>query len=395
MACGAAGTGEGKADDAVEGWGSVNDDKGLEHEADVMGGRAGNIAYTRKLQAILYSCPPKSSVVIAPLQRLRIAILNLETKTATGPELVNALDGIMEPLENVLGDFEARAILSRFDELEFSPPENLEIRLKKAADFWHHDKDDDDVTKKGKKNLAEEIVSIAGSVMPLMLSGGGAVTLRGSSRDIKDLDFRTVLQPDITFRTDDIVGSRLVEKVNTELALGHYVQPLEVQDMDTGYTIKGEVDSVEVSITRTPLVRYDERVTFAEGVRVLSDFDLLMDKAYSFIFRREFDKKISDLYDLAFILNKDGNEGRDNARIILRELANRRGKAYDRQASKHTARSGAKLEAIVDELTYRLEDIMLNKVNYKPMEKKFRELKSEYLIKVLQNFLNVLSPVGE
>jgi hypothetical protein len=78
-----------------------------------------------------------------------------------------------------------------------------------------------------------------------MLSGGGAVTFRGSSRYKRRgllYGFSTRYKFSyISFRTKDAVSSRIVENVNTKPAFGHEVQPLEVRDMDAAYMIKGEV----------------------------------------------------------------------------------------------------------------------------------------------------------
>jgi hypothetical protein len=287
-----------------------------------------------------------------------------------------------------LGDFEARAILNRLNELEFNIPLELQAQLAEVVDYWDHD--EPDTTDKGKVDLAATVVGLLQGVLPLALSGGGAVTLRGGRRAIKDLDFRTVLDPQVTFRTDNAAGTALIETINARLAQGHKVDPLEVSDEPTGYTIKGEVDGVEVSITRTPLVEYGAFEDVG-GVPILSKLDLLWDKAYSFIFRREFEKQITDLYDLAHILSLDGREGRMYAQTIkYGGLDKARGPAYTNQAAKVGAR-GKELEVRpVKELVLQLAEIFESKQKLGKVEQRFLELESAALLKPLHNLWSML-----
>jgi hypothetical protein len=379
---------------------SALDDAEPEHETDAPGAVSARLAQSPRLsrqrQLIAATFGPAAQrhaagarpAPGAPVQRLRIALLNLDTKTAAAQQIVNALGAINEPLTDCLGDFEARAILNRLNELEFNIPLELQAQLAEVVDYWDHD--EPDTTDKGKVDLAATVVGLLQGVLPLALSGGGAVTLRGGRRAIKDLDFRTVLDPQVTFRTDNAAGTALIETINARLAQGHKVDPLEVSDEPTGYTIKGEVDGVEVSITRTPLVEYGAFEDVG-GVPILSKLDLLWDKAYSFIFRREFEKQITDLYDLAHILSLDGREGRMYAQTIkYGGLDKARGPAYTNQAAKVGAR-GKELEVRpVKELVLQLAEIFESKQKLGKVEQRFLELESAALLKPLHNLWSML-----
>ena len=374
----------------------INDDEGLEREADVMGGKA----MTRRERAGMRSTTQlqASPKAVAPLQLLHIAKLNLDTKTASNEQLVKALQSSDRPLTNWLGDFEARAILNRFAQLAtlegFDIPDRLREDLQEVADFWDHDPADDDTTDQGKVKLAGTLVKLLNPIeggLKLILSGGGAVALRGGKRAIKDLDFRTILPPHISFRPDNAEGTKVIKQINEKLAIGHHIDPLEVQDEETGYTIKGEVDGLEVSITRTPLVEYSHEETVAE-VPILTKLDLLWDKAYSFMFRREFEKQITDLYDLAVVLALDGKQGRMYAQAIKYGGLNiARGKAYESQAAKRRGRGQELDKSPVKELRYKLADVFEDKQKIAKVYKYFRESNGEELIEVLNNFGKILS----
>lgn len=190
------------------------------------------------------------------------------------------------------------------------------------------------------------------------LAGGAAVSLSGSKRAIKDLDFR--IEIDCTFKPDDELGQPLIASINKKVRSvfkGRVGSPFEVSDEATGYTIKSMLSGCEVSVTRTPLVSYlahgqrsPRTITVAgepfsiagEAIPTLGGFDLILDKAYSLVMRRQGDhmKRISDLFDLLFVLDGTGG-GFHGGCQVLRFLDLQRGEAYRLQAARANKRAGA------------------------------------------------------
>lgn len=194
----------------------------------------------------------------------------------------------------------------------------------------------------GSENSEAEPVDklqVAGKIQKLVpkafLSGGAAVHLWGSTRELKDLDFRIKLN--FTFKAGDEGGEAYIEELNKSFA-PHFddFEEFEVSDTATGYTIKGECDGVEVSFTRTPKVGYTPRVRLGK-VMTLGVTDLIWDKAYSMVFRfvkgsEAEGKEFSDLWDLVFMLAQDDSDGKIFL-TYLDQLERRRGEAFDSQVS--------------------------------------------------------------
>ena len=190
-----------------------------------------------------------------------------------------------------------------------------------------------------KVDLARQIITtLRTDGLPVFLSGGGAVTLSGGPRAIKDLDLRVDLSPERTFSVNDELSQGLIDGINRLLqSTFDHVDPLTRSDEHSGMTIAGHVNGVEVSITRTPLVENMSLGPDASGIVRLGEFDLIMDKAYSFAMRRkgDFEKRITDLIDMLSLI--DNQRGLVN---VFRGLNALRGAAYGKQAEMANKRAG-------------------------------------------------------
>lgn len=265
--------------------------------------------------------------------------------------------------------------------------ESSDDELNKQFDFVSQWEAEDDVEEevvdeegekqrknKNKFNVAAEVTKALAPFGKLFLSGGAAATRLGGPRGVKDLDFRIELNSrSATFRFDELSGVQLVDRINEKL-LKVFGRPdlinLVVQDPLTGFTIKGYVCEVEVSLTRTPDVNYLSHNIDEEGIDQLGEFDIMLDKAYSFIMRRSSDKekRITDLIDMIAMIRPQ--EGRLE---IFRFLSLKRQAAYDKQRNKANKRSKEERfgENMVDQFIEQLDDVLSNKTYLKECAKKF------------------------
>lgn len=172
----------------------------------------------------------------------------------------------------------------------------------------------------------------------IYLSGGAAVTLIGGPRPIDDLDFRIIC--DFTFK--DETGKKFIVDLNAILvAKGEALKgikdrkkrsldaPFACKDA-AGHTVMGAWDGCEISISRTPTVKYvGSRVYEGKGLRIihLGLPDLIWDKAIAICFRDKVEKQCNDMVDLLFMLSKDGRNGDQYTPHMLR-VVEKRGDAF-------------------------------------------------------------------
>jgi len=153
----------------------------------------------------------------------------------------------------------------------------------------------------------------------VILAGGAAITLLGGPRAVNDLDFRIICD----FAFDDEVGEEFITKLNE--ALGECEVNFSCKDK-TGHTIMGTWSNIEISISRTPTVKYtrvDKQEIGKLKINLLGLPDLVWDKAISMVFRKTKEKKINDLIDLLFLLSRDGRNGEGYIPHMMRVLEKR------------------------------------------------------------------------
>jgi hypothetical protein len=230
-----------------------------------------------------------------------------------------------------------------------------------------------------------ELLRGPGAGLPVFLAGGGAVTLAGGPRAIKDLDLRIDLPPNRNFSTHDALSEDLIDGINRLLTEAFdSVDPLERSDADTGMTIAGKVDGVEVSITRTPAVNYMTYGADTSGIVRLGELDLIFDKAYSLLLRRggELTKRVTDLIDLLSMIKKQ-----PGLVIVLRGLNSQRGQAFDTQAEKVNVRAQKEIysDNLLDEFYQALLD--LRYADWNAVQKIMKEYGASDLIPLVDGVL--------
>jgi hypothetical protein len=313
------------------------------------------------------------------VQAMRIEGLDLETDDVNDTALISALTNNWSSLRGLtvkLSQPEAEYLYERLKASSLNPDiiEALEDRAKpeSGSDDGEEEEEkeekedfDFDLGPSASNRPAVDKVAMAREVLtklreqgglPVFLSGGGAVTLAGGRRAIKDLDLRIALPPDRTFAEADPLSTGLIEGINSILEANFKeVDPLERSDPETGFTISGKVDDVEVSITRTPFV---ENLTIGadpEGIERLGEFDLILDKAYSFVMRSNFEKKVTDLIDILSLIKQQPGRVK-----IFHGLNQLRGAAFASQSAKANQRSKKPVfgDNLLDELYISLETLL-------------------------------------
>jgi hypothetical protein len=227
-----------------------------------------------------------------------------------------------------------------------------------------------------KKDLGARAVRVMkGLGHTIFLAGGGGVTMLGSPRAIKDLDFRIELP--CSWYDED--GEVLLEQINIAMSkeFGDKVR-FNVSDVETAYTIKTVILGVEVSMTRTPKVSYllhgGSKGTPPVELPALSGFDLILDKAYSLIMRTERPKMCTDLFDPLFALNKS-HGGFHGGCSVLRFLGSQRGAAYAMQGGRR------KLDKnMLVQLHTTLSELLAS--DYEELEEFFKKLGALDLLKL-------------
>jgi len=221
---------------------------------------------------------------------------------------------------------------------------------------------------------------------PLFLSGGGAASLLGGPRPIKDLDFRVEMPPDRTFRTDDELSQGLIDGINEVLQQTFdEIQPLTRSDSVTGMTIAGEVLGVEVSITRTPAVEYMSMGPGPSGVQQLGEFDLLLDTAYSFAMRRktDFEKRVTDLIDMLALI-----ERQPGLMAVFAGLDRLRGAAYQAQLQSLARRTAVERESsLLREFNACLAELIDTKQNRATVRGIMRKYGAEHLFGLIDGLI--------
>lgn len=347
-----------------------------------------------------------------PAQLMRIPVLDLDTDTAEVRELISALQKIWngDTFTKALSKVEAAELHQRLENSDISQAilsaladrgevehtqslsgdefqgdgedsfswdsddDSTPVKTSSNTDDLFFSKmkigglalaevdDDDEEAPVDKVDLARRIINLLRGVnggLPVFLAGGAAVTLAGGPREIKDLDLRIDLDRDRTFRVDDELSDGLINGINRLLNEEFDdVDDLERADPDTGMTIAGHVDDVEVSITRTPALTYMAMGPDTSGVVRLGEFDLIWDKAYSLVMRRgnEHEKRLTDLIDLLSLIS-----GRPSLVVALRGLNHQRSAAYLGQAHKANERAGRDIysDNLLDEFASTI-DIMVD-----------------------------------
>jgi hypothetical protein len=219
----------------------------------------------------------------------------------------------------------------------------------------------------------------------IFLAGGGGVTMLGSGRAIKDLDFRV----ELTGTWYDEEGD-LLERINGAMSDEFRCKVrFNVSDVETAYTIKTIILGVEVSITRTPKVSYLSHGG-SEGMPpvampTLSGFDLILDKAYSLIMRTERPKMCTDLFDLLFALNKT-HGGFSAGCSVLRFLNAQRGTAYTVQAGRRRLHPD-----MLVELHGRLTELLRS--DTEELEKVFEDLRALDLLKLAPTLVTEIEAI--
>ena len=140
-----------------------------------------------------------------------------------------------------------------------------------------------------------------GLKIPVFLTGGAvAVMDHKSPRAIKDLDFRTTAVPEPFSQRADVV-----EAINQKVRDKFSKSTLEAFQVDAKnkHSIDGKIDGIEITVARImnpeDLKPYDK----IEGGRI-SGKDLILDKAATFIFRKDDTKRTTDLFDLLWTMTQ-------------------------------------------------------------------------------------------
>ncbi len=304
--------------------------------------------------------------VSAMLARLPIEPLKVDTEKDPKEKVYKALMGAWNKtfgLKVTLSEAEAKALLDLFegeldellvDELkEFAGISSEDddkgpSKSKQEKEDSSSEDDDDFFAKKPAKKAAPKLIPkpelglrfagvMRGLGHPVFLSGGGAVTMMGSPREIKDLDFRIELpfswvEEDSEEESEsEGPGDALRRRINEAMSKEFDCRVLFNVSDETGHTIKTTFLGVEVSVTRTPKVAYLAHGAPKPGeLPRLSGFDLILDKAYSLIMRTEPEKMCSDLFDLLFALRATRG-GFKAGCSVLQFLGMQRGEAYRQQ----------------------------------------------------------------
>ncbi len=178
-----------------------------------------------------------------------------------------------------------------------------------------------------KVDVAKKIQeAIIGTGYTVMLGGGGAVALLGSGRDIKDLDFKMGQKLKEAYKAEpEKVTEKLLtalESVDLRVEIDRqnpYVLRLRVLDLDLDL----EHEPIEVSFTTTG--NYDKSLSLpseeTEGVGLISEMELFLDKLFAFCERSpsDLEKLATDFIDIVTLI--DLNPSLESPRYLEERLA--------------------------------------------------------------------------
>ena len=260
----------------------VNDDEGLEHEADVMGAKAFQMTRGTPLVTSLKS-PASTS-------------LKLEKGTGSSAAIAQGVFGALPDAATVAGPETGSGTTQVADETDEEESEQEGDKKQVAQDFY------------------EGLVDIGRQVY---LSGGGAIGYQGGTRPISDLDFRIAAKEAGFNNFHDPEGVKLLTHINKKL-VPRGSQPLAPIGKDA-LTIgtnnwKGVELSLSVSGSRQNTVMLPGGETTPK-IAVLSLHELMADKLKTMVSRtkkgEESVKKVAqDVYDFLDVVRLiDASEG--------------------------------------------------------------------------------------
>ncbi|MFH8224827.1 hypothetical protein ACH4C2_37635 [Streptomyces sp. NPDC018057] len=129
--------------------------------------------------------------------------------------------------------------------------------------------------------------------LPVMLVGDAQIAMKWNSlRLVADLDFQAEV-PHVASRADELNDA--IRRARPDAGLAPFVPDVKEKDALTGW-----IDGVEITIGPSA-TKYTDVLTI-DGIRVASNLDAVMDKAYSFAVQTG-EKQQKDLFDLLWSLH--------------------------------------------------------------------------------------------
>jgi hypothetical protein len=297
----------------------VNDDDGLEHEADVMGARA----------AQLKPEPMTGAFTVARAVATEVAQREIRSFVDDQNKRIEVMlpDGSSVHLERDSGDTVAQ-MKAYFVAREGWSPASILVSEDVGVDLPLHDTDllvpsciyrvalmaERDSLKEPanaeKVGVAQKVDDVLAAIgYDALLGGGGAVALYGSGRDIKDLDFKmgdklkAAYSEDMNAVMTTIVNALAAQGLNVDVeTCNRFVLRLIVVDASS------KSHPIEVSLTPTGKYSAELRRVVPVGganITVVGPMELLLDKLFAFSERsvKEIGKLETDFIDIVTMLD--------------------------------------------------------------------------------------------